>query len=43
MRLHLYYLYLYIFLFGFIYKKTDSLWSVIIIHSMYDLLVSMFN
>jgi len=29
--------------FGFIYKKTGSLWSVIIIHSMYDLLVSVFN
>ncbi|WP_164670389.1 CPBP family intramembrane glutamic endopeptidase [Virgibacillus doumboii] len=29
--------------FGFIYKRTGSLWSVIIIHSMYDLLVSVFN
>lgn len=30
-------------IFGLIYKKTGSLWSVIIIHSMYDLLVSMFH
>src|SRR5699024_6292510 len=29
-------------IFGFIYKKTGSLWSVIIIHSMYNLLVSVF-
>ncbi|WP_430791466.1 CPBP family intramembrane glutamic endopeptidase [Virgibacillus flavescens] len=29
-------------IFGFIYKKTNSLWSVIIIHSMYNLLVSLF-
>lgn len=29
-------------IFGFIYKKTNSLWSVIIIHSLYNLLVSLF-
>lgn len=29
-------------IFGFIYKKTNSLWSVIIIHSLYNLLVSIF-
>lgn len=28
--------------FGFIYKRTDSLWSVIIIHSFYDFFVSVF-
>ncbi|SDN09684.1 hypothetical protein SAMN05216498_1456 [Tenuibacillus multivorans] len=30
-------------IFGFIYKKTDSLWSVIVIHSLYNLLISIFN
>ena len=30
-------------IFGFIYKKSNSLWSVIIIHSLYNLLVSLFN
>ncbi|MBP1970512.1 membrane protease YdiL (CAAX protease family) [Virgibacillus natechei] len=29
-------------IFGFVYKKTNSLWSVIIIHSLYNLLVSIF-
>ncbi|WP_163582851.1 CPBP family intramembrane glutamic endopeptidase [Gracilibacillus saliphilus] len=29
-------------LFGFVYKKSNSLWSVIIIHSLYNLLVSLF-
>ncbi|SES18897.1 hypothetical protein SAMN04487944_12287 [Gracilibacillus ureilyticus] len=29
-------------IFGFIYKKSNSLWSVIIIHSLYNLLVSVF-
>ncbi|MDQ0270644.1 membrane protease YdiL (CAAX protease family) [Cytobacillus purgationiresistens] len=29
-------------LFGFVYKKSKSLWSVIIIHSLYNLLVSLF-
>ena len=29
-------------IFGFIYKKSNSLWSVIIIHSLYNLLVSLF-
>jgi len=29
-------------IFGLIYKKTNSLWSVIIIHSLYNLLVSLF-
>lgn len=29
-------------LFGYIYKKTNSLWSVIIIHSFYNLLVTIF-
>ncbi|QGS69937.1 CPBP family intramembrane metalloprotease [Oceanobacillus sp. 143] len=29
-------------IFGFIYKKSKSLWSVIIIHSLYNLLVSLF-
>ncbi|ASN04780.1 CPBP family glutamic-type intramembrane protease [Virgibacillus necropolis] len=29
--------------FGFIYKKTNSLWAVIIIHSVYNLLLSIFN
>jgi len=28
--------------FGFVYKKTSSLWSVIMIHSLYNLLVSLF-
>ena len=27
---------------GFIYKKSNSLWSVIIVHSLYNLLVSLF-
>ncbi|MFA9560158.1 type II CAAX prenyl endopeptidase Rce1 family protein [Evansella sp. AB-rgal1] len=30
------------FLFGFIYKRSNSLWSVIILHSLYNLLVSLF-
>ena len=30
------------FIFGYIYKKSDSLWSVIIIHSFYNCLVSLF-
>ncbi|WP_157764790.1 type II CAAX prenyl endopeptidase Rce1 family protein [Solibacillus sp. R5-41] len=29
-------------IFRFVYKKSDSLWSVIIIHSLYNLLVSLF-
>lgn len=29
-------------LFGYIYKKSKSLWSVIIIHSLYNFLVSVF-
>ncbi|MGP4108834.1 lysostaphin resistance A-like protein [Virgibacillus sp. L01] len=29
-------------IFGFVYKKSNSLWSVIIIHSLYNLLVSLF-
>lgn len=29
-------------IFGFIYKKSKSLWSVIIIHSLYNLFVSLF-
>ncbi|WP_198029981.1 CPBP family intramembrane glutamic endopeptidase [Oceanobacillus manasiensis] len=29
-------------LFGYIYKRSNSLWSVIIIHSLYNLLVSVF-
>ncbi|WP_268237917.1 CPBP family intramembrane glutamic endopeptidase [Ornithinibacillus halotolerans] len=29
-------------IFGYIYRKSNSLWSVIIIHSMYNLLVSLF-
>lgn len=29
-------------IFGYIYKKTSSLWSVIIIHSFYNLLVLIF-
>lgn len=29
-------------MFGLIYKKTNSLWSVLIIHSLYNLLVSLF-
>lgn len=29
-------------IFGIIYKKSNSLWSVIIIHSLYNLLVSIF-
>lgn len=28
--------------FGFVYKKSNSLWSVIIIHSLYNFLVSIF-
>ena len=28
--------------FGFVYKKTSSLWSVIMIHSLYNLVVSLF-
>lgn len=31
------------FIFGFIYKITNSLWSVIVIHSVYNLLVALFN
>lgn len=31
------------FALGFIYKKTNSLWSVIIIHSAYDLFASIFG
>ncbi|MCR8656876.1 CPBP family intramembrane glutamic endopeptidase [Paenibacillus endoradicis] len=30
-------------IFGFVYKKSNSLWSVIIIHSFYNLLVVLFN
>ncbi|WP_438824400.1 lysostaphin resistance A-like protein [Bacillus sp. JJ1533] len=30
-------------IFGFVYKKSNSLWSVIIIHSLYNLLASLFN
>lgn len=30
-------------IFGFIYKKSRSLWSVIIIHSMYDLFILIFT
>lgn len=30
-------------IFGFIYKRTGSLWSVIIIHSVYDFFVSIFS
>jgi uncharacterized protein len=30
------------FIFGVIYKKTNSLWSVIIIHSVYNLCISIF-
>ena len=29
-------------IFGIVYKKSNSLWSVIIIHSLYNLLVSIF-
>jgi len=29
-------------IFGFIYKQSNSLWSVIIVHSLYNLLVSLF-
>jgi membrane protease YdiL (CAAX protease family) len=29
-------------IFGFVYKKSNFLWSVIIIHSLYNLLVSLF-
>ena len=29
--------------FGFVYKKTGSLWSVIIIHSLYNMIVLLFN
>ncbi|WP_425505495.1 CPBP family glutamic-type intramembrane protease [Sporosarcina jiandibaonis] len=29
-------------IFGFIYKESNSLWSVIIVHSLYNLLVSLF-
>lgn len=29
-------------IFGFVYKKSNSLWSVIIIHSLYNFLVSIF-
>jgi uncharacterized protein len=29
------------FIFGFIYKKTGSLWSVLLLHSFYDLFVNM--
>lgn len=29
-------------IFGFVYRKSHSLWSVIIIHSMYNFLVSIF-
>ncbi|OMD50203.1 hypothetical protein BSK51_18040 [Paenibacillus odorifer] len=29
-------------IFGFVYKKSNSLWSVIIIHSLYNLLVLLF-
>ncbi|MFD2045545.1 CPBP family intramembrane glutamic endopeptidase [Ornithinibacillus salinisoli] len=31
------------FIFGVIYKRTNSLWSVIIIHSMYNLFLSIFH
>ncbi|WP_167751495.1 CPBP family intramembrane glutamic endopeptidase [Lentibacillus salicampi] len=30
-------------LFGYVYKKSGSLWSVIIIHSMYNLFVTVFG
>lgn len=30
-------------IFGFIYKIANSLWSVIVIHSVYNLLVALFN
>lgn len=30
-------------IFGFIYKKSNSLWSVILIHSLYNLLVLLFS
>lgn len=29
-------------IFGFVYKKSNSLWSVIILHSLYNLLVDVF-
>lgn len=29
--------------FGFIYKRTNSLWSVILVHSAYDFFASVFN
>lgn len=29
-------------IFGFVYKKSNSLWSVIMIHSLYNFLVSLF-
>lgn len=29
-------------IFGYVYKKSGSLWSVIVIHSLYDALVSIF-
>ncbi|MFC4403820.1 CPBP family intramembrane glutamic endopeptidase [Gracilibacillus xinjiangensis] len=29
-------------IFGFVYRKSNSLWSVIILHSFYNLLVSLF-
>lgn len=29
-------------IFGYVYKKSGSLWSVIVIHSLYNLLVSIF-
>ena len=29
-------------IFGYVYKKSGSLWSVIVIHSLYNLLVSLF-
>ncbi|WP_077296594.1 CPBP family intramembrane glutamic endopeptidase [Virgibacillus pantothenticus] len=29
-------------IFGFVYKKSNSLWSAIIVHSLYNLLVSLF-
>ncbi|WML51694.1 type II CAAX endopeptidase family protein [Neobacillus sp. PS3-12] len=35
------YIFLIGLIFGFIYKKTGSLWSVVLLHSFYDLFVNM--
>ncbi|WP_376752497.1 CPBP family glutamic-type intramembrane protease [Rummeliibacillus suwonensis] len=34
------YIFLLSLVFGFIYKKTGSIWSVVLLHSFYDLFVT---